>query len=490
MEVVTLSQTQMLFQNLSHCMVMIRNLTPVMKYEQLKVENHFYEMLTATVSHDMRTPLNSMIGLLNNMDMFVSDLQGRRFLNIIRNSSNFMLFLVNDLLDFFQIKNGKFTKNLKYTDMAKSLRDLIEMFNVGASEKGIELFLEIQPQFPALIYVDEQRIKQVILNLLQNALKFTFQGHIKVEASFDYQIQELKISVTDTGVGISKVDQKDLFKMFGKLEKTQDINTAGVGLGLSICKQIVEVFDGRILIDSQGVGKGCKFTFFVKCQGQQILVNTDGFSSGRQLIYQETQLQENSRDANCLPLQSDEDYYYSIDDASLHLEFTDILKSQQMKTYQILSDKQVMCNCRETPQILVVDDNIFNIVTIETIIESQLGYKTEKAMNGIEAVEKFRNKILNFDQSDCICGEMYRGYKIIFMDCNMPLMDGFQATKEIRKLEHNYSHFGHNTICKIVALTAYSTQSFETQCLQSGMDDFLTKPMTAIQLKEIINKYM
>ena len=96
---------------------MVRNLTPTIKYEKLKIENHFYEMLTATVSHDMRTPLNSMIGLLGGLERYVSNGDGKRFLNIIRNSSKFMLFLVNDLLDFFQIKNGKFKKNEQWVNI-------------------------------------------------------------------------------------------------------------------------------------------------------------------------------------------------------------------------------------------------------------------------------------------------------------------------------------------------------------------------------------
>lgn len=118
---------------------MVRNLTPIIKYEKLKIENHFYEMMTATVSHDMRTPLNSMIGLLGSLENYISEASGKRFLNIIRNSSKFMLFLVSDLLDFFQIKNGKFKKNEKWCDINQSFRDLIDMFNLGASEKGIQL---------------------------------------------------------------------------------------------------------------------------------------------------------------------------------------------------------------------------------------------------------------------------------------------------------------------------------------------------------------
>ena len=116
---------------------MIKNLTPMIKYEKLKLENHFLEMLTAAVSHDMRTPLNAMTGLLNSLDVYISDSTGKRYLNIIKNSSRFMCFLVNDLLDFFQIKNGKFKKNSAWVDLNKSFRELLEMFSLGAEEKGV-----------------------------------------------------------------------------------------------------------------------------------------------------------------------------------------------------------------------------------------------------------------------------------------------------------------------------------------------------------------
>ena len=115
-------------------MIIVKNLTPIVKYESLKLENHFYEMLTATVSHDMRTPLNAMIGLINNLQLFVSNEEAQKFLQIIKNSSKFMCFLVNDLLDFFQIRNGKFRKNMEWVDVDKCVREIVDLFKVGAGK--------------------------------------------------------------------------------------------------------------------------------------------------------------------------------------------------------------------------------------------------------------------------------------------------------------------------------------------------------------------
>jgi len=162
----------MLFNDKNLKMFIIKNLTPEIKYKRLKMMNHFYEMLTATVSHDMRTPLNSMIGLLNTLDLFIDE-NGKRFLNIIKSSSNFLLFLVNDLLDFFQIKNGKFKKNEGWVDLRECLKDLIEMLNGQAQEIGLILIYNCDPTLPSSLYLDQQRIKQILLNLVQNALKFT-----------------------------------------------------------------------------------------------------------------------------------------------------------------------------------------------------------------------------------------------------------------------------------------------------------------------------
>ncbi|CDW89272.1 pas domain s-box protein [Stylonychia lemnae] len=486
-EIVTFSKQQILFQNFYHSMIMIKNLTPMMKLEKLKVENHFYEMLTATVSHDLRTPLNSMIGLLNNMDMYINDTQGKRFLSIIKNSSSFMLFLVNDLLDCFQIKNGKFKKNMKWTDMAKSIRELIDMFSVGAREKGIKIRLEISQNFPHEIFIDEQRIKQVILNLLQNALKFTFKGQISLEASFCKINKELKISVIDTGVGISTEDQRNLFKMFGKLDATSQINTSGIGLGLSICKQIVEVFDGKIYVDDNDQ-PGTKFTFYVKCEDGSILLDSNN------ILLTER------------PLQNSDEEIYGLDqylqdptscqnlnfsqEISFHLCKQDVLGFQpfQRKFSLFNEEQKINCECQSLNKILVVDDNIFNVVTLQTIIEQNQGFQCDKAMNGIQAVEMFKSRLQEKSRCQCFSKDKSCSYNLIFMDCSMPLLDGFEATKQIRLIEKSQPNLSYQT--RIIALTAYTSDQLHQQCLESGMNKFVTKPICAKAITEIIEQYL
>ena len=247
-------------------MIMIRNVSSIVKYEKMKLQNHFYEMLTATVSHDMRTPLNAMIGLLNTMDVFVQDERGKRFLKIISSSSEILLFLVNDLLDFFQIKHNKFRKNEYRTNIKQSIGALIDIFGVAAEEKGLQLRYIVSDRVPQEVITDEQRVKQVLINLIQNALKFTMQGSITVLV--DYRDDMLRVTVRDTGIGIKSEDKERLFTLFGRLEDTAQMNTTGIGLGLSICMKIVELFQGTICLDDTGEA-GSSFTFTFKCQDHE-----------------------------------------------------------------------------------------------------------------------------------------------------------------------------------------------------------------------------
>ncbi len=165
-EIVTFKQSTILFQNVNIKMIMVRSLTSVVQYEKLKLENHFYEMLTATVSHDMRTPLNAIIGLLNNMVFYVNDERGKKFLDIISFSSKILLFLVNDMLDFFQIRNGKFVKHEHAVNIKTTIHNLLDIFRVGAEEKGIQLFFNPDDTVPDHIITDEQRVSQVLINLI------------------------------------------------------------------------------------------------------------------------------------------------------------------------------------------------------------------------------------------------------------------------------------------------------------------------------------
>eukprot|EP00347_Sterkiella_histriomuscorum_P001618 403371338 len=407
-EYLTIQESNLSFKNQAHNMILTKNITTMINYENIKVENYFYEMLTATVSHDMRTPLNAIQGLLKNLELFIIDPRGKKFLKIIQNSSSFLTFLVNDLLDFFQIKNGKFRTNNSTVDLKTTFQNLVEMFSVGANEKGL---------------------------------------------------QQIRVSVADTGVGIKIEDQEKLFKIFGKLEQTSNINTQGIGLGLGICKNLVEMLGGKILIESD-YQNGAKFTFTIKCEA----------------------------------IQDEQD---NPDEVKVNMDFIneDEFSEKKHQNYDIDKDQEVStnlnCLCEMKSKILVVDDNVFNLVTIQSILELKFGLQSDRATHGLEAFELFKQRISD-DQNCCDnqnCPIRFnKGYKLILMDCSMPIMDGFQSTMEIRKFEDSLFQIKSSLQEKstIIALTAYTADLFKQKCLEVGMDDYLTKPVSADQIEQVL----
>ncbi|CDW84389.1 pas domain s-box protein [Stylonychia lemnae] len=479
------------FSNLMNLRVVVvtKQLVLAIKYEKLKIENHFYEMLTATVSHDMRTPLNIIGGLLNNLDEFITKETGKRFLRIIKNSSKFMCFLVNDLLDLFQIKNGKFNKNLAWVDLKSSILELIDIFSIGSNEKGIQVICEFDSNFPQELYLDDQRIKQVLLNLLQNSLKFTYEGQIKVEAKYDYRQSKLEISVSDTGIGIKPEDRNKLFTLFGKLEATAEINTSGVGLGLSICKKIISMFEGQIILDKD-YSQGCRFIFSIEApttQKQKKQIKNDQiqqdslFQSNLKLRYLNTEIEERN-----ISLHQGNLEFQSLITQSIYLE--DIKVPISDEPIFMTDQMRGQCSCERLCDILIVDDNVFNLVTLEAILELQFKLKVDKASNGIEAVQKVKQRLaMRNNLIQCCQRQKCLRYKLIFMDCNMPLMDGFQATQQIRLLESEYDQ---NLRSYIAALTAYSTEGFQKKCFAASMDCYITKPVSVEQLSIILKEIL
>lgn len=164
-------------------------------------------MLTATISHDMRTPLNAILGMGNNLVSHLESTVSKRYHRVMMNSASILLFLVNDLLDLFRIKNGKFIKNESTTNFKKEISELIDIFQLQAEEKGIRLMLDCHFNVPSELYIDIQRIKQVLINLIGNSLKFTYKGSIIISAKIildDYDGYLLEILVCDTGIGIKE----------------------------------------------------------------------------------------------------------------------------------------------------------------------------------------------------------------------------------------------------------------------------------------------
>lgn len=212
-------------------------------------------MLTATISHDMRTPLNAIISVSKNL---ITDLLKNsrpckktwmKFLKIVFNSASLLNFQVNDLIDLFKIRTGKFKPVESIVNVHEIVMEIFEVFSIQTQEKGLELQIKRELNFPKLLYIDSARFKQVLANLISNSLKFTFSGSIQVFLAYDYTMEMLNVTVADTGIGISDSDKHRIFEMFSKLESTLLSNTTGIGMGLSISRKILSTLGGNIEIE-------------------------------------------------------------------------------------------------------------------------------------------------------------------------------------------------------------------------------------------------
>lgn len=217
-------------------------------------------MITATVSHEMRTPINTILTMLESLMMIMPNEEAIHMCTIIKNSALLLLYIVNDMLDSYMLKTGKFCKIEEQFSFQDNVIEVFEMFQVQTKAKQIGFTLAFCEDMPTEVVTDSRRYKQVIINLLSNALKFTMKGGIQIRISFDREKEIITTHVSDTGVGISKNEQIKLFKLFGKLESSSAQNKTGIGLGLNISKRIVSEFEGEFSCDSQ-VGHGTTFTY-------------------------------------------------------------------------------------------------------------------------------------------------------------------------------------------------------------------------------------
>lgn len=353
----------------------------------------------AVMSHEMRTPLNGIIGFLQMLELGELNETDRELVTIIKNSSNILLSIINDLLDVSKYDAGKVTFEKIRFDYNKVLRNLIAPYKALANEEGIQFELLVDGPEECYVKSDPTKITQLYTNIVNNALKFTSKGYIIVEnriVSID-NYYKITTRVKDSGIGILEDIIPKLFQPFTQAENSISREYGGTGLGLTICREIVEKLEGDIKVESEyGVGTTFEFTILLEKDHEDVLIQND-----------------------------------------------DMLLMNENNKYE---------------RILLVEDNKVNQKLILKFLE-KYQVDCDVASNGQEAVEAFRSK----------------PYDLVLMDCQMPVMDGFEATQKIRTLSPKVY---------IVAMTAYVTQEDKDKCLSSGMDKFLTKP---VDLREVAN---
>ena len=502
----------------------------------------------ARMSHEIRTPMNGVLGMTELMLVSRNiDRRQRHYAENIRTSAESLLAIINDILDFSKIEAGTLELDSAPFDFRDTVEEVAELLAEQASQKGLELMCHFAPSLRPNRIGDGLRVRQILLNLVGNAIKFTEAGQVLIRVSpadvKDKNDEALLVEVIDTGIGIDSENQARIFDSFSQEDGSVTRRYGGTGLGLSITRQLVELMDGEIGVTSVR-GQGTTFWFQVSLQGltrqrdqenqslsgvralivddnatnREILttqlaswgIDVSEAASGREAIDVlennlnpeivlldmkmpemnglETAVEIRKRDigsaAKIVLLSSLSGQLNRAEREQHGIEFTltkpvrqRLLKSclsglmgvdeggdpDQLHSAQPAAADQTPLNAT----VLLVEDNIVNQKVAKAMLKL-LGCKTTSVMNGKEAVELLINQEKRFD--------------IVLMDCQMPEMDGFTATKVIRQYEQSSGKAAH----PIVALTANALTGDRERCLEAGMNDYLSKPFTMPILREIV----
>jgi len=367
----------------------------------------------ANMSHEIRTPMNGILGTLQLLQgSKLTESQGE-YVSIAYSSGEALLSLLNDILDFSKIEAGKLELEYIPFNLVSLVRELTVLLTPRADERKVVLLTDLDEEIPPVIKGDSVRIRQILANLLTNAIKFTENGNVTVKASVLEKTEKavrLKIEVTDSGIGISEEAQRKLFNSFTQADGSTTRKYGGTGLGLAIVRQLVTLMRGRLGVDSEE-GKGACFWIEVAFEVPE---------------------------EKLVPDQVEKEAVELVEELQGH--------------------------------VLLVEDNPVNQIIAKKMLE-KIGLSYEVVVNGEEAVTRFKQP---------------HEFNAVLMDCQMPVMDGYEATQVIRGLEQS----GSLKRIPVIAMTANAMEGDKDKCIQSGMDDYVAKPVKQDALMQVLSNWL